>query len=566
MNLPIRFFHLLVKRDFNPIQGQKDSSLHFFQCRLPIWGSWIILFILCLTGIICLGVHGGIKHHLTILENNPFASAIRIEGAFSRQKLARLKSFLYFNTKSNVFETTKAPQSYHKKVIQAFYPFNSVTLRFLDCTGTYILNDAFDVLSVKVQQPPNKSGNHTDNDVKQWMTNHLQKETFFEPYGDASINYGMIVSESLYKQMGFERPFNQISNDLNVCFLSTDARYNLLEDRAKNNQELWAPLNKVERMKYIVKTPLINVAEHLPGGDAIISEGCFDVLTKGNYFSPCKRIEHFYIHFQQPYQELDRERTIQWANAAFGKHVFRKPYFAPNQKTIKFQFQDLSFNPKYHEITTQCHVQSQFSHLTSMIDIPITIDFKNDPPTYTEKTSTYYYAYLYINKDQDILNHIQLLTRFIKTKFESYIEDHQVMTLKKYRSDMSRINWIVLWVFLSIATLMLVYISVTFSLFLQTKMHNIGMIMSFGAPARLVKQIYMFESLKLAFYPLTVSIALALLIWLITSFMSQVMFALSAYGLIFYVIIILSVALSGAWFAVRHIISQSPYQLISYKT
>jgi len=566
VNIPIRFFHLLVKRDFDPIQGQKDPSLHFFQCKLPIWGSWIILFILCLTGIICLGVHGGIKHHLTILEKNPFASAIRIEGAFSRAKLARLKSLLYFNTQKNVFETTKAPQSYHTKVISAFYPFNSVTLRFLDNTGTNILSDAYDVLSVKVQKTQGQSADQTDNDIKQWMTNHLKKETFFEPYGDENINYGIIISESLYYQMGFDRPFDQTKDQFWICFLSTDAKYNLLEDRAKNNQELWAPLSKEERMKYVVRAPLINVAEHLPGGDAIISEGCYDILTKGNYFSPCKRIEHFYIHFEQPYQDLDRKKTIQWANAAFGKHIFRKPYYAPGNKTIKFQFQDLSFNPKYHEITTQCHVRAQFSHLTSMIDIPISIDFKDAPPTYTEKTTTYYYAYLYINKDQDILDHIQLLTRFIKGKFESYIEDHQVMTLKKYRNDMSRINWIVFWVFLSIASLMLVYISVTFSLFLQTKMHNIGMIMSFGAPARLIKQIYMFESLKLAFYPLIVSIVIAMIIWGITAFMSNVMFALSTYAIIFYIIIIIAVAMSGAWFAVRHIVSQSPYQLISYKT
>ncbi|MBF0453152.1 MAG: hypothetical protein HQK75_20800, partial [Candidatus Magnetomorum sp.] len=289
MRIPVRFFHLIVKRDFNPIQGQKDSSLHFFQCRLPIWGSWIILFILCFTGIICLGVHGGIKHHLTILESNPFVSAIRIEGAFSREKLARLKSLLYFNTQTSVFETSKDPQPYHQKVIQAVYPFNLISLRFLDHTGTHILSDAFDVLSVKVQHPPDQVTEHADNDIKQWMANHLKKETFFEPYGDASVNYGVIVSETLYKQMGFEQPFEELSEQLQVSFLSTDAKFNLLEDRARDNQELWAPLSDAERMKYVVTAPLVNVAEHLPGGDAIISEGCYDVLTRGNYFSPCKR-------------------------------------------------------------------------------------------------------------------------------------------------------------------------------------------------------------------------------------------------------------------------------------
>ncbi|ETR70012.1 MAG: hypothetical protein OMM_09134, partial [Candidatus Magnetoglobus multicellularis str. Araruama] len=486
LKFPIRFFRMIVNRDFNPIQGQKNSSLHFFQCRLPIWGSWIILLILCLTGIICLGVHGGIKNHLMVLESNPFASAIRIEGAFSRARLMRLKSLLYFNTQQNIFETTKQPSKYHKKVIQAVYPFNLVSLRFLDRSGFHILPESYDVLSVKVQK---SQQNNTDDDIKEWILNHLKEDTFFATYAGASVNYGLIISEQLYRQMGFEKPFQHLDNDLNISFLSVDGKYNLLENRARNNQELWAPLTQAEQTRYVVNMPLVNVAAHLPGGDALITEGCYDILTKGKYFSPCKPIEHFYIQFEKPYETLDQQKTIQWANAAFGKHVFHQPYFSPDKKTIKFQFQDLSFNPKYRDISTQCHVKSQFHHLEAMIDIPLKIDFKDDPPTYSEKTSTYYYAYLYINKDQDILNHIQLLTRFIKNKFESYIEDHQVMTLKKYRSDMSRINWIVFWVFLSIASLMLVYISVTFSLFLQTKMHNIGMMMSFGAPALLIKQI-----------------------------------------------------------------------------
>ena len=566
MKFPIRFFRMIVNRDFNPIQGQKNSSLHFFQCRLPIWGSWIILFILCLTGIICLGVHGGIKMHLTALESNPFASAIRIEGAFSRAKLMRLKSLLYFNTQKEIFETTKKPSSYHKKVIEAVYPFNQIALRFLDRSGIQILPESYDVLSVKVQSSSRRQKNNTDDDIKLWMINHLNQETFFAPHAGARVNYGLIVSKALYEQMGFTKPFDQEDDFIDASILSVDGKYNLLEDRARNDQELWAPLTQSEKMQYVVKIPIVNVAEHLPGGDALISEGCYDVLTKGKYFSPCKHIEHFYIYFQKPYEPLDQQKTVQWANAAFGKHIFQSPYFSPDRKTIKFQFQDLSFNPKYREITTKCHVQSQFQHLSAMIDIPLSIDFKDDPPSYLEKTTTYYYAYLYINKDQDLLDHIQLLTRYIKNKFESYIEDHQVMTLKKYRSDMSRINWIVFWVFFSIALLMLVYISVTFGLFLQTKMHNIGMMMSFGAPAKLIKQIYMFESLKLASLPLLISIILALLIWGIISFMTNVMFALSFVGIMIYIMIVLTVALSGAWFAVRHIIAQSPYQLISYKT
>lgn len=566
VKFPIRFFRMIINRDFNPIQGQKNSTLHFFQCRLPIWGSWIILFILCLTGIICLGVHGGIKKHLTALENNPFASAIRIEGAFSRAKIMRLKSLLYYNTQKEIFETTRKPSDDHKKVIEAVYPFNQVSLRFLDRAGTQILPESYDVLSVKVKNLSENNHNNPDDDIKKWMINHLDQETFFGTHTGARVNYGLIVSETLFQQMGFTLPFHDETDLIDASILSVDGKYNLLEDRAKNDQELWAPLTRSEQIRYVVQMPIVNVAKHLPGGDALISEGCYHVLTSGKYFSPCKHVEHFYVQFQQPYEALDQQKTVQWANAAFGKHVFQTPYFSPNRKTIKFQFQDLSFNPKYQDITTKCHVQAQFQHLKSMIDIPLSIDFKEDHPSYSEKTSTYYYAYLYINKDQDVLNHIQLLTRYIKNKFESYIEDHQVMTLKKYRSDMSRINWIVFWVFFSIALLMLVYISVTFSLFLQTKLHNIGMMMSFGAPARLIKQIYMFESLKLASIPLLISIFLALMIWGVTSFMTNMMFALSLFGLICYVVIVLTVALSGAWFAVRHIVGQSPYQLISYKT
>ena len=563
ISLPWNFFKIVVKRDFDPIRGQKSYAQHFFQCKLPIWGSWAVLFILCFIGILCLGFHGGIKAHLEQMEKNPFASAIRIEGAFKRKHLNNLKNKLFFNTDQKTLVIGQKDKKKEIPVIKAVYPFNQISLKFLDKSGVNIIKDDYDVLSVKVvnESQDEIKGHDSDLLIQDWIEKSLyKKDGYFKNNEGEKINNGIILSSSFFKELGYSN-FNQNSK-ITIKFLSLGGKNNILEDRARAQKDIWAPLNDKEKIQYIVEIPLINVSDHLPGGDAIVTETFYNALTRGKFFNPCKSVEHFYINLLEPY-DLNTQKIIEdWANRNFQLKYLRNLYFSSNKRFIKVQFTNISFDKNFIKTTSKCNILLKFENLKKRIASEISIDFKEDFPMEEEGNGNYYYAFLYIQKNAEIMNKINELSRFLRNEFNSYIEDHQVQTLKKYRKDMHTMNWILFGVFISIAMLMLIYIIVAFNLFLQTKLHNIGMMMSFGATSFIILWIYLFEALKLISYPLVLSAVFGIFI---KYFFSNLLYAQSFFYILTFAISVIFVALSGAWLASKHIISQSPHRLISYK-
>jgi len=560
MKFSQQFFKIVVLRDFNPIQGNKSDAQHFFQCKLPIWGSWIILFILCLIGIISLGIHGGIKSHLEHLENNPFASAIRIEGTFTRDRLQTLKEKLLFHLPSNELVTNKTESEESIPIIHGVYPFNLISIRFLNQYGDIVLKSTHDVLSVKVQK--NNNSQHDDY-VQKWVSKNLKYNHFFKQ--NDQIKDGIIVSETLMEKIGLDCSNKDLMMSHKISFLSVSGKSNLLEERAKANKDLWAPLTQDEKNRFTVEFPLIDIATHLPGGDAIITENLYQCLSSGTQYDPCRSVEYFYLNFSNGYDLPVKEKVLAWAKDNFGNQFLRQPYFSPDQKIIKFQFTDILFNKQYLEKTAKCFIKNQVINLEKQIEMPINLDFKDEGAECSGGSDTYYYAFLYISKHPAILDNVKKLTHFLKNEFGSYIEDHQVMTLIKYRKDMDRVNWILLGVFISIAILMLIYIIVTFSLFLQMKIHNIGMMMSFGASSYLITQIYLFEAFKLIIFPLSMSLMTGLFIAVIGSCATDFLYYLDIVYLLLFAFSVIFIALAGAWLAAKHIVSQSPFRLISYK-
>jgi len=556
------FFRIVINRDFDPIPGEKTRAQHYFQCKLPIWGSWLLLFILCLIGIICLGIHGGIKHHLNKIEKNPFASALRIEGSFSRAKLLALKEQLYFNVSNHSLEVSKQKKSDLIPVIKAVYPFNQIGLRFINTNGKSLLKHTHDVLSVKVQDNENNQ-DKTDIFMKEWISNSLLKEDLYFESEDLSEKNGIIISSSLFEKIGY-KDFDEKKSQ-NISFLAVSKGTNMLEKRAEKGQELFKELSETEKIKHVVSVPLVNVADHLPGGDAIITEKFYQLLTRSNFYDPCKSIEHFYIYFTDSYDVTVKNKIKEWALNSFGHSYIRELYFSPNKSFVKIRFSNLSFNRKYADTCSKCNVKIKFNQLLKIVNNKMILDFKEDIPIYEENSDMYYYAFLYINKNQHILENIQKLTYFLKNKFGSYIEDHQVMTLKKYRNDMKKMNWIMFGVVISISVLIILYITVTFSLFLQTKIHNIGMMMSLGASSSIILLIYLFEALKLLAGPIVLSLLFGIFCSFFKYFYNDFIYSLSIFYIIIFIFFVVISAICGAWLAARHIVSQSPYQLISYK-
>jgi ABC-type antimicrobial peptide transport system permease subunit len=189
----------------------------------------------------------------------------------------------------------------------------------------------------------------------------------------------------------------------------------------------------------------------------------------------------------------------------------------------------------------------------------ISLDFREDTPAYDGQEMHYYYSYLYINKDQRILDNISKLIHFLKKRFQSYLDDNQVMTLIKYRKDMQRMDAIFWWFFIGFVLLLITYIVVTFTLLLQTKRHQIGMFKSMGASSTKLILIYVYEALILIVISLTMAFLLSLCV-------PAGEFYMFNYYVLLYILCILILTISGAGFSAWQIVTRQPYQLISYQT
>ncbi|KPA14150.1 membrane protein containing DUF214, permase predicted, partial [Candidatus Magnetomorum sp. HK-1] len=173
-------------------------------------------------------------------------------------------------------------------------------------------------------------------------------------------------------------------------------------------------------------------------------------------------------------------------------------------------------------------------------------------------------AFVFLNNNPVILNNIDQLIRVLKENERMLVDSHQMMTLKKYQNDLDKLFQNAVYFVLCIAGIILLFIIVTFNLLLQTKMHDIGMMMAMGASSFVVRKLYTIEAFHMIFWPLCLSIATIICynFYLPTFFITK---KLILYMLTFsFIVTILAVV--GAKFAVRHVVSQPPCKLISYRT
>ena len=548
MRLFGNFTKTVLFRDFWPIKGQQESFEHFIQCKLYIYGSILILLILFFSGFRFLGTYNGLKKHLKSLEENPFASAILIKGSFQRTRLNNLKAGLFFNPKQQRFGEQNC--EYCLPAIQAVYPYNIVHLHFLH-ENLSIIPDTYEVITVKVPSELAQD-NEADHYIQKWISGNLQMASEFFSSEENGVNRSMILSPELGSKLGYNS--EALKAKPQIYFL--DTKRDLIHDRKQgNHKNLWGPLNESEKIKYSNHAQLLDVLKHFSGGDAIITEGFYYHLCKTYKFDPCGSVEHFYLKRQEGKFHASEIKTIkQWASDYFGANAMdHLPFLFGNE--IKFQFRS---NAGDDQVNTKCNIRIGLQTLSEKIS-NIVLDFKEDMPAYDGQKMRYYYTYLYINKDQRILDNISKLIHFLKKRFQSYLDDNQVMTLIKYRKDMKRMDAIFWWFFIGFILLLIAYIVVTFTLLLQTKRHQIGMFKSMGASSYKLIRLYVYEALIL----IVISLFMAFLLsyWI----PSGEFYSYNNYiGL--YIACILGLTIAGAGFSAWHIVTRQPYQLISYQT
>lgn len=502
------------------------------------------------SGFRFLGTYNGLKNHLKSLEENPFASAILIKGSFQRTRLNKLKAGLFFNPENQTFGELDCKSCL--PAIQAVYPYNTVHLYFIK-EDFSILQDTYELITVKVPSNYTQDHNEADHYIQKWISSNLQLGSDFFVSEEDGINRSMILSPELANKLGYNP--DALKAKPTIYFL--DTKQDLIHKRKKGNHpNLWGPLDEIEKIKYSNHAQLFDVLKHFSGGDAIITEGFYYHLCKTYAFDPCQSVEYFYLRRSDGQFRSAEFKTInQWASKYFGSSTIETPYLFGNKREIKFQFK--SYSDENH-INTKCNIRIGLQTLSKKIS-NIVLDFKEDMPAYDGQQMRYYYTYLYINKDQRILDNISRLIHFLKKRFESYLDDNQVMTLIKYRKDMKRMDAIFWWFCIGFILLLIAYIVVTFTLLLQTKRHQIGMFKSMGASSYKLIRLYVYEALIL----IVISLFMA---FLFSYWIPAGEFYSHNYYVGFYIMSILGLTIAGAGFSAWHIVSRQPYQLISYQT
>jgi len=563
------FLRIAINRDFNPISGHKTNAEHRFQCKYPILFSRMILFILCTSGVMCIGIYGGIESHFESLESDPFASAIQIEGSYSRDQLEKLKSTVLFDVQQQQFidKNNKNNKNNHCiPVFEAIYPFNMITLWFMDAKKKNYLPRPFDVFTVRISD----SHSASDHFVEQWVKKHLQSQSDADFFSD-STQTGMILSKTLFNKLGFSENAIINSPKNTIGFLDISEDENLIEDRIKAEIAEDAPLTEKEIITDVITVPLVNIAEYLPGGNAIITEGMYYNLTRKGYFNPCKSVEHFYLKNDSGFKPEEISQFEKWVQQNFDMRFFKEFKVLFNNTSIKLQFSseplNLSLKKEYRKTTAKCQIRLKVQKLSKQINQSLDIDFCENIPTYYDENDQYYNAFLYINRNPLILNKIKALTRFLRDNLGGYILDHQAVTLKNYQQDMNKLNWLGGGMMLSIVLIIFFYISVTFILSLQTKMHKIGIMMAMGASSKRIRRIYIIEALITISIPLILSmISAPLLCYLMEYIMFNFSYAFNWLYLTIYVVFIMGITFLAILFAGRYVFKQWPGGLISYQT
>jgi len=556
------FIKQIIKQDFNPISGGKTPLQHFFQCRLPVFGSMFILLLLCMTGMICLGIHGGVKKHFESLENDPFVSAIKINTRVYPEQLYQIAKHLFYDTQQNNFYIGECNEN-SISVIKGVYPFREIHFRFLKADGKTMTPVTHNVLSVKPESE-SKNTKQIDDKIEQWILKQLIKpDKYFQKEQSYHVDPGIIISHSFLKLLGYT--MEQLPETISISY---NGRYSIMTDRKK---DITIPLTNEDKIKYVVELPLINVANKLPAGNAIMTEGFINTISKNvSSYDPCKPIQFIEIIGNN----LPKTKITKWAIDTFDYFLDENVIFTQFDKTAIIKLADAPLNKdehnRYLDTVAKCNIQIQFLKLQK--EFPqLELNINQDLPMKVQGNKSYECAFLYINKHHQILERLEDLLKKLRKDYLLTVEDYQVMTLKKYRDDMRRHNLTIGMIFLIIGLIIFFYLIVSFTLFMQTKMHKIGTMLAMGATSKLLIMIYIIEALLMISIPIVLSSIICHTFHLykpeqlLGYDISTVLFHYDIFWEIGFITITIITALTGAFIAACHVIYQKPYKLITYK-
>jgi len=537
-----KYIVTIVWRDFKPLKNAQNKWQHFFQCQFPPFMSVFIIFVLCMIGLSCLGIREGLKNNLVSLKKDPFASAVKVEN------LVKPKEVVETITKENLYLIDQN----NKKIpvvrsIDAGY-YNDLHFIRLNQNGKYSCPDTRD----KISRNKVVVIDHTNEKTKQSIIKKLRYNNYFEDSNNKNNLNGIIITGSLYKKLGYKLGENGLPDE--VMFLTNhlkcDPFKNLNFIKETNNGKDFQPKHI---MRYTISIPLLDVAEKLPhGAEAIITEEYYNKFL--NYmYCPCRKFNQFYIKGSS----TNLNKRIKNDIESKAKKEFEDYYdigeIIKDENMIEISL--LVDIPKWQ-------IEQKIKKIKKSIQIDIEPEYVYESVD-TKKMKNYDYVYIYLHNDDFIINNIHLIRDKLYKNYNFYINEHQINTLKRLQYDLKNMNKYVSWAIITIGLLLLLFLIIFINMYLQSKIHKLGVLKSMGASKYTIFMIYIIEAFILVVIPLAVSFLI--IVFLILCF-DKTTFHLTVFHFIIFFIFTIFISFIGASLGISMVVNQVPYRIISYRS
>ena len=511
-----------------------------------------MLSMLCGAGIIMLSLFNGYRAHLEKLEADPSASAIRLEGHF-RKGVPRVDfNSLVWNRDLKLFHTNGNGSHSDVRVVRFVSPFRQRGLFCVDRNDYIAGAEVFWGTTVSV----------SDENTKRSVVNSF---VFSGRYFKSDDDQGLIISPSLFKALGYE-PGDAIPRSVRVLAPNiVELPFNKIAGVAGAS-----PFTKKELTEYTVSIPLLGIARTLPDGSFLITEGLFWNLRepKGIY-DKSRPINSFSVEFKGASSPV-LNAVSAWVEGAFGYGVLEHPPKITKDMgknciaiTLK-SLEDLvgERGKDVESLFSAGAVEYSFRTFFDPLAMDVAINL-GVPREYKGEIETYNGTMLFLNNIPEVFKNINKLYFFFKKK-GIYVNTHQMETIKKYRQDMNLIRAVLPVILGSCILLIVLYVLVSFTLFVQNKRHKIGVMLSLGATSNMVRIIYLVETsiLFCISYLLALSINFIVSQHVVHGDLPFVFETLSNLG--FFLSAFLMANLAGL-FAVRHTLCKMPLNLIAFR-
>ena len=540
-----RLIWMLIKRDFKGCSGEVSLEDFIVQSLLPLLGTIIILMILCSSGILFIGVHQGYKEKLNLINEDPFSTAIAVDGAIkNKDRLYRLA----WQKKDNKFIEMDSKNSIDKKnrIIKTITPINSLGMFFVNSDGLFIDGEPL-------------YGNTMP--LFDHLTKKAVSDSFVIPgqYFSSDNDQGIIVSQSLYEQLGYS---TEEAQPKEIRLLAPNI--SLPPEKFVQGNPSASPMGYKELVFNTISVPLRGVARSFPDGSFLITEGLFWNLYKGEFYNTNRKINSFFLRPGAiPIKEALEiaQKWITNSNVINTELLKKKPFITKEDgtKVIKLIFKTQE-KPRYYRVLIDFEVNK-----INWINHPI-LDFGKKPLAYSFgqiKNHTRVLAYLDINQKKDLINNIDKLYHFLNS-IEMYVNTHQLETIKRFHSELEIISKMLPF-FLSLCGLLIgIYVLVSFALFIQTKRHKIGIMLALGVRSKTIKFAYLIGGSCLLILSFLWALGVALVIE--NYFMPKEWpFSFSTKDSFFFFILVLCTANISVMAAIYHTLKVMPHRLMSFR-